>query len=188
MILEGIVITTNEDGNPNISPMGPLIDDEAISRFLLRPFQTSKTYKNLKRTGVGVLHVTDDVSVFVDGVLRDFDRLPETFSAENVDGFVLKNCCRYFEFKVIELDDSTERTEIKCETVFSAERRPFFGFNRAKHAVLEAAILASRVHLIEADEIEKKIEQLKIIVEKTAGAAEFESFAKIETFLNSKNM
>ena len=90
MILEGIVVTTNEDGNPNISPMGPLIDDEAISRFLLRPFQTSKTYKNLKRTGVGVLHVTDDVSVFVDGVLRDFDRLPETFQRNTLRGLSLR--------------------------------------------------------------------------------------------------
>lgn len=188
MILEGIVVTTNEVGSPNISPMGPLVDDESVSHFLLRPFQTSTTYKNLKRTGVGVLHVTDDVSVFVDGVLRNFGNLPETFSAEKVDGFVLKDCCRYFEFKVIDLDDSAERTEIKCETVLSAERRPFFGFNRAKHAVLEAAILASRVHLLEAKEIAKQIAHLKIIVEKTAGEVEFKSFAKIEAFLNSENV
>ena len=31
--------------------------------------------------------------------------------------------------------------------------REFFGFNRAKHAVLEAAILATRVELLPADEI-----------------------------------
>jgi len=183
MILEGIVVTTNENGTPNISPMGPMIEDQAVSRFLLRPFQTSTTYKNLKRIGFGVLHVTDDVSIFVDGVLRKFESLPEVFTAEKVDGFVLEDCCRYFEFKVVDLNDSEERTEINCETVFSAERRAFFGFNRAKHAVLEAAILASRVHLIEHDEIAKQMKHLKIIVDKTAGEAESRSFAKIEAFL-----
>ena len=48
MILEGIVTTLNEDDSVNISPMGPLVD-ETFSRFLLRPYQTSTTYKNLKR-------------------------------------------------------------------------------------------------------------------------------------------
>ncbi len=32
-----------------------------MRRFVLRPFRTSTTYRNLKAHGEGVLHITDDV-------------------------------------------------------------------------------------------------------------------------------
>ena len=50
MILEGIVTTINADGTVNISPMGPIVD-AALTRLELRPFQTSTTFQNLRRTG-----------------------------------------------------------------------------------------------------------------------------------------
>jgi len=62
-ILEGIVTTYNENGTVNISPMGPIVD-EPITKFVFRPYRTSTTYQNLKRTGKGVFHVTDDVELF----------------------------------------------------------------------------------------------------------------------------
>src|SRR5690606_15080962 len=66
MILEGLMVTTNPDGTPNISPMGPIVNEEAeqggpLTELVLRPYHTSTTYANLKRTGEGVFHVTDDV-------------------------------------------------------------------------------------------------------------------------------
>ena len=64
MILEGIVTTVNVDATTNISPMGPLVD-AAMTRIVLRPYQTSTTYQNLRRAGEGVLHVTDDVWLLV---------------------------------------------------------------------------------------------------------------------------
>jgi len=60
LVLEGIVITLDASGQPNIAPMGPRVDRE-ISRLLLRPFPSSQTYQNLKATGRGVFHVTDIV-------------------------------------------------------------------------------------------------------------------------------
>ena len=60
MILEGLMTTVNADGTVNVSPMGPRVD-AGLTTFTLRPFQTSTTYCNLKRTGMGVFHVTDDV-------------------------------------------------------------------------------------------------------------------------------
>src|SRR5262249_25957917 len=61
MILEGIVTTISpETGEVNIAPMGPHVD-ESMRHFVLRPYPTSQTYKNLKAHGEGVLHVTDDV-------------------------------------------------------------------------------------------------------------------------------
>ena len=70
MIVEGIVTTLNEDGSPNISPMGPVVD-EALTRFRLRPFQTSTTFKNLKRTGEAVFHVVDDVELLAKAAVRE---------------------------------------------------------------------------------------------------------------------
>ena len=55
MILEGIVTTINHDGTTNVSPMGPLVDGPEFDNFTLRPYQTSTTYQNLKRTYQGVL-------------------------------------------------------------------------------------------------------------------------------------
>ena len=60
MILEGIVTTISPAGEVNIAPMGPRVDAE-MRRLLLRPFNTSQTYRNLRQHGEGVFHVTDDV-------------------------------------------------------------------------------------------------------------------------------
>jgi hypothetical protein len=60
VILEGIVTTLAPDGTLNVAPMGPKLGRDP-RRFTLRPYQTSTTYRNLKATGEGVLHVTDDV-------------------------------------------------------------------------------------------------------------------------------
>lgn len=186
MILEGIVTTVNEDGSPNISPMGPLVENERLERFTLRPFQTSTTYRNLKRHSQGVLHVTDDVELFVDGALRDFSSQPAVNSASQVTGWVLEDCCRHVEFEVVELNDENERTEIQCRAVNDCIHRMFWGFNRAKHAVLEAAILATRLHLIEHQTIRNEIRALETIVKKTAGAAEFRAFAKVQAFVENQ--
>ena len=62
LILEGIVTTTNADGQPNISPMGPIVEPD-LRTLILRPYQTSTTFQNLKRTGVGIFHVVDNVNL-----------------------------------------------------------------------------------------------------------------------------
>jgi hypothetical protein len=54
-------------------------------------------------------------------------------------------------------------------------KREFIGFNRARHAVLEAAIYATRVHLLPRPFLESELERLRVIVEKTAGPHEFEA-------------
>ena len=61
MILEAIVTTVNPQGVPNLAPMGPKVESEDLQRFILRPYRTSTTYRNLRDRGEGVLHVTDDV-------------------------------------------------------------------------------------------------------------------------------
>lgn len=176
MILEGIVTTTAADGAVNIAPMGPSVD-AAMGRFLLRPFRTARTYHNLKAHGEGVLHVTDDVLLLARAALGPVEPPPRLLPARRVRGAILADCCRYYEFRVTALDDRDERTRIETEVVASGRVRDFFGFNRAKHAVVESAILATRTDFLPLDEILNEYRKLGVIVEKTGGEQEKQAFA-----------
>jgi hypothetical protein len=181
-ILEGIVTTLGCDGSPNISPMGPIVDD-ALDRLWLRPFQTSTTYQNLKRTGVGVFHLTDDVELFAHAAVGQPHPLPTLRPAEKIEGVILADACRWFAFEIESLDDSAERTSIVARVVDRGVERDFLGFNRAKHAVLEAAILATRVHLLDAKEIQAEFARLAIPIEKTGAAAEHRAFNFLRVYV-----
>ncbi|MFT4557368.1 MAG: DUF447 domain-containing protein [Planctomycetales bacterium] len=184
MILEGIVTTQNAAGDINVAPMGPIVD-ESMQSFVLRPFQTSTTYRNLKGHPFGVLHVVDDVLLLAKAAISRLEETPETFQAITIPGQVLKSACRWYEFKVESLDDSDDRTRIEARVVHSGRLRDFFGFNRAKHAVLEAAILATRVHILPADEILAQIDTLRSPVDKTAGPNERAAFQLVDEYVQS---
>jgi hypothetical protein len=185
MILEGLVTTINADGTPNISPMGPLVDPQ-LSQFVLRPYQTSKTYANLKRDGQGVLHVTDDVDMLARAAVNQLNPLPKLMKAKQVEGVVIANACRWYEFRVNSLDDRAPRTTIACVVVAKGRIRDFFGFNRAKHAVLEAAILATRLEFLPPQEICAEFRRLAVLVEKTAGDQERRAFQFLDEFVAHK--
>jgi len=186
LILEGLVTTVTADGSPHLSPMGPEVD-AAINRLVLKPYQTSITYQNLKRTGEGVFHVTDDVELIAHAAVGQLEPLPALEPAGAVRGFIVRDACRWFAFRVRSLDDSQPRTRIDCEVVDRRRLRDFFGFNRGKHAVLEAAILATRVDLLPAAEIRAQLDRLRVWVDKTGGAAEHRAFAFLEAFVASKS-
>ncbi len=183
MILEGIVTTLDADGGVHIAPMGPLVD-EAMTHIVLRPFSTSETYCNLKRSRQGVLHVTDDVELLARAAVGRLDVLPRLISATAVEGYLLADACRWFAFRVDEIDDREERTVCRCTVVDRGSIREFFGFNRAKHAVVEAAILATRVTLIPADEIRADMRRLAVMVEKTGGPTERRAFAFLDAYID----
>jgi hypothetical protein len=174
MILEALVTSLNEDGSLNVAPMGPRVD-EGFQRFLLRPFQTSTTYQNLVRHPEGVLHVTDDVLMIARAAIG-LRSIAESRQASQVNGRVILGACRYYEFIVTDIDATDDRVSIVCETVASGLLREFFGFNRAKHAVLEAAILATRIGILPMETIAADLCRLASPVEKTGGPAELEAF------------
>ena len=150
MILEGIVTTTSASGEINIAPMGPRVDAD-MKRFLLRPFNTSTTYRNLRAHGEGVLHVTDDVLLLARTALGQLEPLPALMPAQRDSR--LGACAMRadsIEFRVVSIDDREERVSIDVEVVHQETLRDFFGFNRAKHAVVEAAILATRTAFLAA--------------------------------------
>jgi uncharacterized protein len=184
LILEGIVVTLDADGVPNIAPMGPRVDRQ-VTRLVLRPYPTSTTYRNLKASGCGVFHVTDDVELLARAAVGRLDPPP----LEPIADFPcprLADACRWLAFRVESLDDTAERTTIVCRVVAEGTIRPFFGFNRAKHAVVEAAILATRIGILPADEIRAEMSRLGVPVSKTAGNQERRAFEFLREYVGAR--
>lgn len=188
MILEGVVTTRNADGSVNVSPMGPVVD-RAMDAIRLRPFNTSTTYHNLVRERSGIFHVTDDVMLIAQTAIG----LPvtpladpeEPVGMESLRGLVLANACRWYAFDVLEIDDTDTRVEVSCRVISRGRLRDFVGWNRAMHAVLEAAILATRVKIMPADELLTQMESLATIVGKTSSETERSAFALLSDFIAS---
>jgi hypothetical protein len=181
VILEGLVSTIGDEGATNIAPMGPLVD-ESLSWLVLRPFRTSTTYRNLAARRCGVLHVVDDVLLLVQAAIGRIDSPPPTQRAVKVDGVVLSDACRWLEFVVQEIDDTSDRARMEARVVHTGRLRDFFGFNRAKHAVIEAAILATRLDLLPPDQVRAEMARLRSPVEKTAGPRELQAFSLLEAY------
>jgi len=182
LIVEGLVTTLGPEGQVNIAPMGPLVD-ENFSRLILRPFRTSATYANLRDRPEGVFHVTDDVELLARAAVDRLEHLPATRPATKIRGQILQDSCRAYEFQDTQLDDREPRTNIECSVVVSHRGRDFLGFNRASHAVLEGAILATRLHLLAAEHVRDEMRRLAVIVNKTAGPAQRRAFQFLEIYI-----
>lgn len=169
--------------------MGCLVDPD-INTLVLRPYKTTRTYVNLKRHGIGVLNVTDDVELLARAAVGKLDPPPKLVVHRDTKATIIANCCRWFVFKVLNIFDESDRTTIECEVTHQGRVRDFFGFNRAKHMVVEAAILATRIHILKPEDIRRELLRLKSPLEKTAGDQERRAFEflsqYIETALKAK--
>jgi hypothetical protein len=128
--------------------------------------------------------VTDNVLLIAQAAVGMLDPLPELVPAGDTSLLRLADCCRWLAFRVVQLDDAHDRATIVCDVVEHGTVREFFGFNRAKHAVLEAAILATRISILPVDEILAEIKRLASPVEKTAGEQERMAFDFLADHIN----
>ena len=172
MIIECIVTTVDEHGRVNCAPMGVEWAEEVV---VLKPFLETATFRNVNATRSAVVNITDDVRVFARAAISN----PEypTVPAAVVRGVVLADCCAWRELEVRSIDATPPRSRIVTAVVHRGVRREFIGFNRACHAVLEAAIYATRLHLLEPAFVESEMARLQVIVDKTAGEQEREAMA-----------
>ncbi|HVZ23240.1 MAG TPA: DUF447 domain-containing protein [Vicinamibacterales bacterium] len=180
MIVETIVTTRGPGGGVNCAPMGVEWGDETI---VLKPFIDTATYRNVAASGVAVVNLTDDVRVFARAAISN--PVYETVPASAVDGVVLADCCSWREVTVRAVDASPPRARIETGVVHRGLRREFVGFNRACHAVIEAAIYATRVHLLPRAFLESELERLQVLVDKTAGPHERDAMALLSDFIRS---
>src|SRR5207245_4646119 len=98
-----------------------------------------------------------------------------TVPATVVRGVVLADCCSWRELEVRSIESTPPRSRIEMAVVHRGTRREFIGFNRARHAVLEAAIYATRLHFLPRSFIDSEMARLQVIVDKTAGPQELEA-------------
>jgi uncharacterized protein len=168
----------------NIAPMGPIVD-ERFERFILRPFRTSTTYRNIKATGQSVFHVVDDALLLARAAVGKVVPGPQlpVKPAEQVEGLVLLGACRYYELVAEDMDDSQDPVRIVMRAVRHRRLRDFAGFNRAAHGVLEAAILATRLHLTGAQPVLAKLAELDVIVRKTGSERELQAMAELTAYV-----
>jgi len=171
MIRETIVTTISAAGAVHIAPFGIIADGDG---WIIAPFRPSTTLDNLTAVPFAVANYTDDVRVFA-GCLTGRRQWPTTAS-DSVPVPRLRGALAHAELAVVDVTEHELRPRFHCTVVQRRSHAPFEGFNRAKAAVVEAAILVSRLHLLPREKVEAEIAYLAIAVEKTAGAEEAEAW------------
>lgn len=171
MIREAIVTTVDASGKVHIAPFGLIADGE---NWIIAPFRPSATLANLQGVPFAVANYTDDVRIFAGSLTgrRDWPLAP-------IEGFAvprLAAALAHAELAVSRIEEDPQRPRFVCRVLRRAQHAPFEGLNRAKAAVLELAVLASRLDFLPRDKIEREIDYLKIAIDKTAGPEEIEAW------------
>ena len=168
MIRESIVTTLNADGSSYVAPIGVIVEAPFL---VIAPFRPSTTLDNLRRHPFACVNYTSDVRVFagcVSGRKREWPTVP----AEVIEGRRLAACLAHTEVEVAEIVEDEQRPRFRCRQVHEATHAPFRGFNRAQAAVVEGAILISRLNMLPREKIEREVAYLQIAIDKTAGPDE----------------
>lgn len=167
MIRETVVTTRAEDGHIHIAPMGVREEGEYL---LLAPFRPSRSLDNMLRDRCAVINYTDDVRIIA-GCLTGRWQWP-LCPASIINGMRLKDTLAHTEVLVEQVEDDELRPRLLCRPVHEEQHAAFRGFNRAQAAVLEAAVLVSRLQMLPWKKIQSEIEYLAIAIDKTAGPHE----------------
>jgi hypothetical protein len=171
LIVETIVTTLNADATVHIAPLGLIAEGAG---WTLAPFRPSRTLDNLVRHPFAVASHTDDVRVFA-GCLtgrRDWPTVP----AEGIEGARLASAVSHWELAVERVTDDAVRPRFHARVAHTGQHRPWGGYNRAQAAVIECAVLVSRLHMLPADKVEAELKYLDIAISKTAGERELEAW------------
>jgi uncharacterized protein len=179
-IVETVTTTINPDGTVNCAAMGVEWRDAVI---VIKPYRATRTLRNLQATGAAVVNLTDDILLFAQAALGD--PRPPTRRATAIDGAVLADACSWREVAVEAIDASGPRALVTTRVVAQGAGREFVGFNRARHAVLEASIIASRARRLPAAEIRAELARLQVLVDKTAGPRERDAMAFVRECLRA---
>jgi hypothetical protein len=171
-IFETIVTVRGQDGRTQITPLGVRQQGDLV---VLAPFKPSLTLELLLQSRVAVINYTDDVRVFAGCIVgrRDWPLAPAT----QIDGIRLATSLAHEEIELTELVDDVQRPQLRCRSVHRETHAPFRGFNRAQAAVIEAAVLVSRLSILPVGKLEAELEYLKIAIDKTAGEAELQAWS-----------
>jgi uncharacterized protein len=181
MIFETIITSIDADGSPHVTPFGVRHEADLI---VIAPFKPSITLDNILVTKCAVMNLTDDVRIFA-GTLTN--RQPwQLVQASKIKGYRLADCLAHVELELVEVRDDALRPQLVMQKIASQNHHPFAGFNRAQAAVIELAVLASRLRMLPREKIQTEIQYLQIAIDKTAGEREKQAWdwliEKIDNF------
>lgn len=170
-IVETIVTTTSASGETHIAPLGLIADGD---HWLIGPFKPSRTLDNLRAVPFAVASHTQDVRVFAGCITgrKDWPTAPAT----SCPGRYLTSAQSHWELQVVEVIEDDVRPKFRCQVIDQQTHAPFEGLNRAQAAVIECAVLVSRLKMLPKEKIEAELEYLDIAIEKTAGPKEREAW------------
>jgi hypothetical protein len=181
MIFETIISTVNNQGIAHVTPFGIQIQDGLV---VISPYKPSATLENILTTKHAVMNLTDDVRVFAGALTRRqaWTLLP----AEKIAGFRLADTLVHKELKLVKVNEDTSRPQLFLEVLHEVQHQAFQGFNRAQAAVIELAVLASRLQMLPKDKVLSELNYLQIAIDKTAGERELLAWhwltEKVENF------
>lgn len=180
MIYETIVSTVNARGEAHVTPFGIRMQDGLV---VISPFKPSTTLENILATECAVVNMTDDVRVFAGALTgrQVWDLAP----SRQVAGFRLTCTLAHRELKLVKVEDDAVRPQLFLEIVYEAQHQSFQGFNRAQAAVIELAVLVSRLKRLPMEKISQEMDYLKIAIEKTAGPRELEAWGWLVEAVNN---
>ena len=178
---EVIVTTLSANGGAHSAPMGIT---RSNGQVLIQPFKPSTTYDNLKAHRQCTINYTDDVRVFAGAVTGR--RTWNTIPCQQIEGEYLEQALAHIELELVIFDDSDPRASFTGTIIKEVMHAPFRGFNRAQNAVIEAAVLTSRLNILPEDKIKQEISYLRLAIEKTGGDRERQAWGwlmdKIEDY------
>jgi hypothetical protein len=174
-IFETVVTTQATDGRVHVAPMGVRY---AAGLVVLMPFKPSTTLANILATRHAVLNLVTDTRVFAGCVTgrREWPTRP----AERIAGVRLQSALGHVELELAELQDDVQRPVLRMRRVHEASHAPFAGLNRAQAAVVEGAVLVSRLHMLAPEKIASEMAYLQIAIDKTAGPEEHEAWGWLQ--------
>lgn len=169
-IYETVLTTCAPSGAVHVAPMGVRYRGAQV---LLMPFRPSTTLDNLLATRQAVLNLVADVRVFA-GCVTGRKAWPTLAVAP---GAVRLACALGHEPLTLDtVHDDATRPQLLLARGPRVSHGSFDGYNRAQAAVLEGAVLVSRLHLLPADKVAAEWRYLQIAIDKTAGEPEREAW------------
>ncbi len=175
LIRETIVATISADGRAHLAPLG-LIQNGTM--WTIAPFQPSATLANLRAVPQATASHPADVRVFA-GLLTG-RREWAVVESDVVRPPRLAGALSHWELEVSALHEDEVRPRFHCRVVHEGVHGAFPGYNRAAAAVIEGAILVSRLRMLAREKVNAEMAYLRIAIDKTAGAAEREAWGWLE--------
>ena len=113
-------------------------------------------------------------------------------AATAIDGSVIEDVLSWHEVVVTEITPALgelSRSRVCARVVASGTggREPL-GLCRARHAAVEASILASRLRWLGAEHVRAELERLQELVDKTAGSREREAMDYVRRYVAERNV